>query len=668
MAIESTRISVPFAAEDTRPFIFASYAHADKELVFPLIKRLYEGGWRVWYDQGIEIAAFYDEVIAKHIADCDALLLFVSNNSVNSYYTIQNELKYALRLGKRVVLYWLEAVALPSSLDMLIGGGRCEEAREPDIFKPFLSVGRGEKRMAKGLTLNAADDKPTENDEYDYESAKEGIILTKYKGDLEHVRVPQQVNGQTVVGLRKTFDDTNIVSVSLPDTIRSVGELAFGGCVYLAGIELPEGVEYIGDSAFYGCYGIETIVLPSTVRYIGDNVFYSCDSLRSITFLCDRFEQGEDEDIFGDDIGYYDYDREDDDHLIVYCRPGSTGERLAMEIGLTVKPLDESVYTKPATEPLPFRSCAERPFLYASFASTDADTVLPILTALNNDGYNIRWSERRSFGGRIARDIADCEIFLAYITKTYAQSTELDNELRLARHLGKWVVLVWLERCELPSDLNMLEGGRQGMCVWDAPLADIDVSLRNMLIEEGCKGRVNLSIPDFLYRLEDGKLILTKYIGEGGAVEIKSEYFPGIPTAGIDKNAFVDAEGVDERVVSVVIPATVSALGWHAFDYCLKLETVTLPVGLKSIGWSCFANCRSLRNIIIPDSVEKLGSGAFKGCSSLERIVLPSSLGYIGSDAFEGCNRLTAVVSAQSYAMMYCDENAVSYEISNGYS
>lgn len=89
------KIKLPFASVNDKPYIFASYGHDDKEVVFPLLKRLYESGYNVWYDEGITIGERYDEVIESHIRQSAVFLLLTSSLSVSRPYVTDIEIPIA---------------------------------------------------------------------------------------------------------------------------------------------------------------------------------------------------------------------------------------------------------------------------------------------------------------------------------------------------------------------------------------------------------------------------------------------------------------------------------------------------------------------------------------------------------------------------------------------
>ena len=87
-------------------------------------------------------------------------------------------------------------------------------------------------------------------------------------------------------------------------------------------------------------------------------------------------------------------------------------------------------------------------------------------------------------------------------------------------------------------------------------------------------------------------------------------------------------------VTDLVIPDSVTSIGWYAFDGCKSLTNVTIPDSVTSIGNGTFEYCASLTNVTIPDSVTSIGASAFACCTSLTNVTIPDSITSISSWGF----------------------------------
>ena len=80
---------------------------------------------------------------------------------------------------------------------------------------------------------------------------------------------------------RGAFAYSNICSISLPSSLRTIRKAAFYCCRSLEKVNIEEGLKKIGRSAFRNCTSLKEIILPSTVYLLGNGCFEGCTGLES---------------------------------------------------------------------------------------------------------------------------------------------------------------------------------------------------------------------------------------------------------------------------------------------------------------------------------------------------------------------------------------------------
>jgi len=118
---DAEQFRVPFKAYvGDEPFIFVSYAHADKLQVYPIIDYLDKNKIKIWYDEGIPISENWKKSIVTNLEKCHAFLVFISPRIIESE-NVRKEISYALKKQKKFFSIHLKETELPSELEYDIG-------------------------------------------------------------------------------------------------------------------------------------------------------------------------------------------------------------------------------------------------------------------------------------------------------------------------------------------------------------------------------------------------------------------------------------------------------------------------------------------------------------------------------------------------------------------
>ena len=119
-----------------------------------------------------------------------------------------------------------------------------------------------------------------------YKSQPDGLlyrnyILWGYKGDMPTGDIVIDVTTRFIVD--GAFRDcSGLNSVTLPNSLKSIGDDVFQSCTGLTSITIPSSVTSIGESAFMGCTGLTSLTIPNSVTTIGHEAFEDCSGLTSV--------------------------------------------------------------------------------------------------------------------------------------------------------------------------------------------------------------------------------------------------------------------------------------------------------------------------------------------------------------------------------------------------
>ncbi len=461
-----------------------------------------------------------------------------------------------------------------------------------------------------------------------YEAVENGYLVVGFSGDsIEELIIPTFHNGESIIGIADgAFEsDSTIVSVIIPDRIRTIGERAFNECSSLESVTIGRDVTTIGDSAFANCTNMNTLYFNATnctVSASADShsnyVFYDCghdgdgvavtfgDSVRTIpAHLFNSYYQ----DVYSSSWGYSLGDLEDSNNEINV--PHSSLERLVTHsMKITSLTLGENI-----------TSIGDYAFMRCKWiTAVDFPEGLQTIgegafawTSINSVDTNASTIEEHAF--------YECPS-LSIVT---LNSSNLDIGSVAFADTDKMTLTI-------SSDADFYENLSVSNFWYNVNFSTINVA--ESIIEE--KG-IDLVIGIYYtYELENGMYVFTRksdseletLILPSGITEIKDRMF----SFNIDKPG---TETLPSR--SVIIPEGVVRIGNQVFYMVDELENVTLPSTLQTMGDYTFASCDNLTSVVLPSSLQSIGKYAFSNCDNLTSVTINSNV-TLGENAFHNKN------------------------------
>lgn len=144
----------------------------------------------------------------------------------------------------------------------------------------------GNLLMMQPLTAFAEDEDIVAQNGFIFSVDADCATVEAYNGIESELQIPAECCGKPVTGIAYGVfqDNTDLISVAIPQSVKTISAKAFSGCTNLILITLQEGVETLGSNAFSGA-AIEKIRIPESVTAINYEAFSECENLKRITIL-----------------------------------------------------------------------------------------------------------------------------------------------------------------------------------------------------------------------------------------------------------------------------------------------------------------------------------------------------------------------------------------------
>ncbi len=412
----------------------------------------------------------------------------------------------------------------------------------------------------------------------------------------------------------------NLLAVSIPESVRTIGDYAFQSSDKLEAVNIPGSVKHIGELAFYRCTGLTSLNIPSSVEYIGRVAFaYTSENLESIT-------------VDKNNPNYY-----SEGNCLVERHTG----KLILGCNTSVIPKGVMVIGDMA-----FYNCK-------------------LMTELNIPE-GVEEIVTNAFSGctRISKiTLPDSMRSIgSYVFNGTAYYENKDNWTDGALYIGKH--LVSTNRDEISSEYSVKDGtltiadNAFTSCTY---LTGVDIPASVREIGFGafsfCSSLVRVEIPEGVreikdYTFDNCKALETMEIPEniesvGNCAFRGCKKLADVTISGSVKwlgdEVFSGCEALEE----IVLPESVTHIGDRAFVGCYKLAGVTIPKNVTVIGEYTFSHCYALKEVNLPEGLQSIGAGAFGQCYELCELVVPGSVKNIDSEAFR-YSKLVRVLFAGS--------------------
>lgn len=489
---------------------------------------------------------------------------------------------------------------------------------------------------------------------------------TSISGNIE---IPQTYNGKPVVVIQNSAfkDCSNVTSVLIPNSIKSIGINAFENCSNITETTIPEGVTLIGNNTFLGCEKLASVTFPTSLENIGANAFAGCTSLTSIVLPKNIQEIGANAfancstlstiEVFGDTPATLKTGVFPSSVSKIYVKPSLVSTYKAAWAEYKDKIVGFTEYS--ITYNLNGGTNSAKNI--SSFTKIDVPIKLYDPTKENADF--LGWYATSDFSGEKVTEITTASNVTLYarwdrkMTITYVLNGGINSSANLST----------ITESMLPYSL--MPASKQGYAFvgWF-----IDEGLSEQTTAISAFGDITIYAawewvdPNLVFTLNsDGTAysVKAKSTNISGQISIPAT-FKGKPVNEIEANAFENCS----KITDIFFTSSIQTIGSSAF-YNTEIITYTnassganicevkgLPVtsgswkyaekldnSLIIVKYLGSSSTVSVPNFLNEKIVKNIHSYCFSSKDKIQSITIPNSVISIGSGAFSGCNGLTKV-------------------------
>ena len=386
-------------------------------------------------------------------------------------------------------------------------------------------------------------------------------------------------SGRSSLPSKLFYGNTHVVTISIPDSVASIGTACFSGCSKLISASMPSGITEIPERCFAGCSSLSGVSIPSGIIRIGTSAFTGCRNLKSIDFNTSLKEIGNN--AFADCPSLAEITT---DRTVTFPNVTSIGAQAFYGTAIARIIIPDSVETLGVGT---FSSCLSLTEVYIGDNVKEIpESCFTRCTSLYKltIGKSVKRIDRYAFSGALSNDRNYAEIILPANVSEIGDNAFAHSESILS-------LSVYNSSCEINSNA-FYRCSRFTMKGYNGSTAETFAKTASNVtftsLTGGSTGDEE-KYDDLRYTIIGDKVHITAYVGSGKDKVVVPAKIGGKDVTAIDANAFLRCDAV----------------------------TVILPESIESISERAFAGCSKLRTIVILDKCRSIDSTAFNGTSSL---------------------------------------------------